>query len=386
MSTHGYPIGKTVRCVLGGAVMAFAFAGSVQAQNAPRDILKKTELVANWELEHPANTSIPVSDNSTDPLNWVAGAFYTGLTALADRSGDSRYANAIFALGEREGWKLGPRPFHADDYEVAQNWIWAYNRKHDPRMIAAVRQRFDAILKANPSGSLLMAPTSGAGEDCTRRWCWSDALFMGPPGWVALTATIGDPRYLAYADKEYRATAALLFDQHEALFYRDSTYMGRKGSQGEKIFWSRGNGWAYAGLARILTALPPDSASRGFYVDLFLRMSRRIVALQKPDGSWPPSLLDPRSATPPETSGTGFFTFGLAWGVKAGLLKDDIYRRAAEHGWNALSRAVRADGRLGWVQQQDAEPNAVRAEDTQPFGVGAFLLAGAAMYDLALPH
>jgi rhamnogalacturonyl hydrolase YesR len=73
----------------------------------------------------------------------------------------------------------------------------------------------------------------------------------------------------------------------------------------------------------------------------------------------------------------------LAWGVKSGLLKDDMYRRAAERGWSALTRAVRTDGKLGWVQQQDAEPNAVRAEDTQPFGVGAFLLAGSAMFDLA---
>jgi rhamnogalacturonyl hydrolase YesR len=158
--------------------------------------------------------------------------------------------------------------------------------------------------------------------------------------------------------------------------------MGRRGAHGEKIFWSRGNGWTYAGLARMLTLLPPDSAYRGLYTDLFLKMSRKIAALQKPDGSWPPSLLDPRVGTPPETSGTGFFTYGLAWGVKAGLLKDDMYRRAAERGWNALARAVRPDGKLGWVQQQDAEPNAVRAEDTQPFGVGAFLLAGTAMYDL----
>ncbi len=378
-------VAKTVRCFMVGVATVFVFAGPIQAQDASRDILKKTELVASWELAHPANVSVPFASNSADPLGWLAGTFYTGLTALADRSSDPRYADAVFALGEREGWKLGPRPFHADDYEVAQNWIWAYNRKHDPRMIAAARQRFDAVIKANPSGPLLMVSTPGA-EDCTPRWCWSDALFMGPPGWVALTAATGDPRYLAYADKEYRATTALLFDKDEALFYRDSSYMGHKGPQGEKIFWSRGNGWAYAGLARILTALPPASPSRTFYTDLFLRMSRKIVALQKPDGSWAPSLLDPRNATPPETSGTGFFTYGLAWGVKAGLLKDDVYRRAAERGWSALNRAVRPDGKLGWVQQQDAEPNAVRAEDMQPFGVGAFLLAGSAMYDLAIDH
>ncbi len=357
-------------------------AGAARAQTAPQ-ILRDMEKVADWELAHPAGASLPPTPDAMDPLGWSMGTFYTGLTALADRSGKAKYADAIFALGNREGWKLGPRPFFADDHEVAQNWIWAFDRKHDPKMIAAVRRRFDSIIAANPSGSLLMAPF-GSPTNCFQRWCWCDALFMGPPGWAALSRATHDPKYLAYADKEYRATAGLLFDRAEALFYRDSSFIGKRGVSGEKIFWSRGNGWVYAGMARILSQLPPASPSRSLYRDLYLKMSRRIVALQKPDGYWAPSLLDPRHGILPETSGTGLFTFGLAWGVKTGLLKDPVYRRAADRGWDALTRAVRADGKLGWVQQGDVGPNAVRVEDTQPFGAGAFLLAGAAMYDLAI--
>jgi unsaturated rhamnogalacturonyl hydrolase len=357
-----------------------ASAGAAPAQTVPQ-ILGAMENVADWELAHPAGASLPPAPDAMDPLGWSMGTFYTGLTALADRSGHAKYADAIFALGSRQGWKLGPRPFFADDYEVAQNWIWAFDRKRDPKMIAAVRQRFDSIIATNPSGSLLMAPF-GSPTNCFQRWCWCDALFMGPPGWAALSRATRDPKYLAYADKEYRATAALLFDKGEALFYRDSSFIGRRGADGEKIFWSRGNGWVYAGLARILSQLPSGSPSRSFYRDLYLKMSRRIVALQKPNGYWASSLLDLRHDTTPETSGTGLFTFGLAWGVKTGLLKDPTYRRAADRGWGALTRAVRKDGKLGWVQQGDVGPNVVRAGDTQPFGAGAFLLAGAAMYDL----
>ena len=47
---------------------------------------------------------------------------------------------------------------------------------------------------------------------------------------------------------------------------------------------------------------------------LFETMAERIVELQKPDGYWPPSLLAPEGS-PPETSGTGFFTYGFAWGI-----------------------------------------------------------------------
>jgi unsaturated rhamnogalacturonyl hydrolase len=360
------------------------FSAALADESGAKDILRTMERVADWELVHRDNASLPASSpEDANPLGWVVGTFYTGLSALADRSSNSRYADAIFSLGEQHDWKLGPRPFHADDYEVAQQWIWAYGRKHDPRMIAAVRQRFDSVMAANLSESLLMVPTSDSQGGCFRRWCWCDALFMAPPGWVALSEATHDPRYLAYADKEYRVTTAFLFDPDQGLFYRDSSYFGKTGANGEKIFWSRGNGWVYAGLARILTVLPADAPSRAFYQNLFLKMSRKIVTLQKPDGSWAPSLLDPRNNTPPETSGTGFFTYGLAWGVHAELLKDPTYRRAAERGWALLTKAVSSEGKLGWVQQVGSQPDNVGPDHTQPFGVGAFLLAGSAMYDLA---
>jgi rhamnogalacturonyl hydrolase YesR len=364
------------------AIVVLLCLPALQARAAQQGaILHLMEQVADWELAHPDSASQPLTHPAdVRPLGWVVGTFYTGLTALADRSADPRYADAIFTLGERNNWTLGPRPFHADDYEVAQNWIWAYGRKHDPRMIAAVQERFDTIIAANPSGSLQMTQAPGG---CFQRWCWCDALFMGPPGWAAFGQATKDSRYQAYADKEYRATTDFLFDAQAGLFYRDSSYFGKTGEHGEKIFWSRGNGWVYAGLARILTILPPDSPSRAYYRDLFVKMSGKIVALQKPDGSWAPSLLDPSSATPPETSGTGFFTYGLAWGVRAGLLKEPAYRRAAERGWSLLAKAVKPDGKLGWVQQVGSQPDTVGPEHTQPFGVGAFLLAGGAMYDLA---
>ena len=375
----GTPMGMRANAIAGLLLLVSAATASA---DQPKDILAVMEKVADWELAHPDQAAAPIAaPEAKNPLGWIVGTFYTGLTALADRSANPRYANAIFALGEQKNWSLGPRPFHADDYEVAQNWVWAYQRKHDPRLIAAVRLRFDSIIEANLSDSLLMVPANSRGG-CFRRWCWCDALFMGPTGWIALNQAVKDPRYLTYADKEFRATTALLFDPDQALYYRDSSYFGKTGPHGEKIFWSRGNGWVYAGLARILTTLPANSPSRPYYQDLFLKMSRKLVSLQKADGSWSPSLLDPRKDTPPETSGTAFFTYGLAWGVHAGLLKDPIYRRAAERGWTRVTKAVQPDGKLGWVQQVGSEPDSVAADYTQPFGVGAFLLAGSVMIDL----
>jgi len=206
---------------------------------------------------------------------------------------------------------------------------------------------------------------------------------MGPPTFAALTHATGDPRYLVYADAEFWATVRYLEDPKEGLLVRDSRFFSRRGPHGEKIFWSRGNGWVYAGLARMLDLLPAGHASRARYEALFRRMSSRLVTLQKPDGYWPISLLSPSEGTPAETSGTAFYTFGLAYGVKTGVLTAARYCAAARRGWAALERSVAADGRLGWVQAIGAAPDAVSADDSQPYGVGAFLLAGTAIYDLA---
>jgi rhamnogalacturonyl hydrolase YesR len=117
------------------------------------------------------------------------------------------------------------------------------------------------------------------------------------------------------------------------------------------------------------------------YEALFKEMAAKLKAVQKPDGYWPPSLLA-SEASPAESSGTGFFVFGMAWGIKAGLLDRAEYEPVVRRGWHALERAVHADGMLGSVQQVSDRPEQVAPDDTQFYGVGAFLLAGAAVHDL----
>ncbi len=138
----------------------------------------------------------------------------------------------------------------------------------------------------------------------------------------------------------------------------------------------------FAGLANLLDAMPKDHPQRARLEGLFREMAGKLKAIQKPDGYWAPSLLGPENS-PPETSGTGFHTYGLAWGVKNGLLDAQAYGPSIERGWTALARAVAKDGRLGWVQQVSDRPENVAETDTQFYGVGAFLLAASAVASLA---
>jgi rhamnogalacturonyl hydrolase YesR len=174
--------------------------------------------------------------------------------------------------------------------------------------------------------------------------------------------------------KEFWAATDFLYDPAEKLYFRDSRFFERRDDKGRKLFWSRGNGWVFAGIANMLDALPRDDPDRPRLEALFRDMAGKLEAIQKPDGYWAPSLLGPENS-PAETSGTGFHVYGLAWGVNRGLLSADEYRDSIHRGWDALTRAVDEDGRLGWVQQVSDRPEQVAESDTQYYGVGAFLLA-----------
>lgn len=191
-----------------------------------------------------------------------------------------------------------------------------------------------------------------------------------------------DPRYLAYADKEFWATTDYLYDREEHLYYRDSRFHQRRDEQGRKIFWSRGNGWVVGGIVHMLEALPATHPSRARYETLLREMAAKLITLQSPEGYWPVSLLAGDTHPLPETSGTAFFVYGLAWGVNHGVLDQKTYQDAIDRGWAALTRAVHADGKLGWVQRVGYAPDQVSADDTQFYGVGAFLLAGGQIHDL----
>jgi rhamnogalacturonyl hydrolase YesR len=198
-----------------------------------------------------------------------------------------------------------------------------------------------------------------------------------------MSAATGDKKYLDLSNRLWWKVTEYLYDKTEHLYFRDSRYFDQKAPNGRKVFWSRGNGWVYAGLARIIRDMPADYPERPKYIALFKEMTTAVLATQGEDGYWRSSLLDAASRPNPETSGTGFFTYGLAWGMNNGLIDRATAEPAVKRGWTALVNAVRPDGMLGWVQPIGAEPGATTADSTEVFGVGALLLAGSEVVKIA---
>ena len=370
-------------CASQSGVIAFVSvaASAVDLKSKHEQVLELAEGVARRQLARLDAAHIThMKEESRDPRSWEQGAFWLGMTHLVDAGGEQRFRKAILAMGRANAWTPGPRVYHADDHVIAQSYLWAARHGAGPEAFGPLRAVFDQI-RARPAIVHLsfVIPAGGYGDTaCLQRWCWCDALFMSPPAWIELSRQLGDTRYATFALEEFWATTDFLYDPAEKLYFRDSRFFERRDDQGRKLFWSRGNGWVFAGIASMLAALPQDHPDRPRLVRLFRDMAARLVSLQKPDGYWPPSLLAPDNS-PPETSGTGFYVYGLAWGTRQGILKGAEYRPAIDKGWAALARAVAKDGKLGWVQQVSDRPEQVAEADTQFYGVGAFLLAASAV-------
>jgi rhamnogalacturonyl hydrolase YesR len=218
---------------------------------------------------------------------------------------------------------------------------------------------------------MVAAPQRGRVE-----WWWEDALFMAPPALARMSLATGKAAYLALMHDMFWDTKAFLFDPAQGLFWRDSNTIGTN------VFWSRGNGWVFAGIARILDVLPADDPRRPDYEALFQSMASKLRSLQASDGFWRSSLTQPTAFTTPESSGTAFFCFGMAWGIDHGLLDRAQFLPTVTRAWNALASVVDDRGRLGWVQAVGAAPGPSTMNATNDYATGALLLAGAELLKL----
>jgi rhamnogalacturonyl hydrolase YesR len=353
-------------------------AAPASTQAATQTPLAAAVRLADWQLarlDDAAHVSRATGE-TRNPRAWEQAVFWVGMTALADAGAPPRIRDAILAMGRANRWQPGDKPYFADDHAITQSYLWAAAHGAPAAARAPTRATFDRIV-GKPAVTTLafyVPPAGYSAAECLTRWCWCDALFMAPPAMVELSRQTGDRRYRDFAMKEFWATTDFLLDPVEQLYYRDSRFFERRDAAQRKLFWARGNGWVFAGMARIIPLLPKGSADRQRMESLFRAMAAKLKTVQKPDGYWAPSLLAPEES-PPESSGTGFFTYGMAWGVRSGLLPRADYEPVARRGWAALQRALQPDGRLGWVQQVSDRPETVAGGDTQYYGVGAFLLA-----------
>jgi unsaturated rhamnogalacturonyl hydrolase len=354
-----------------GATNKTATGVSLSSEINQKTALANMKRVADWQLANPS--AHPATD-------WTQGAYYAGMMALASISDDPKYHDAMMAMAEENHWKPSTNLiYHADNYCVLQTYLELYLQHHDSRMLEPAKQRCDQIMATPPKDE---NDLDFAKPNAREKWVWCDALFMSPPVWTRLFAATGDKKYLDFMNERWWRTSDHLYDKQEHLYYRDDRFLTKREANGQKVFWCRGNGWVLGALVRVLQYLPADYPDRPRYVAQFKELAARLVKLQGQDGLWRPSLLDPDSFPAPESSGSGFILYGLAWGVNQKLLARADYEPAIRKGWQGLVHCVEPNGRLGFVQPIGANAASLSATNSEVYGVGAFLLAGSEIYRL----
>lgn len=314
-------------------------------------------------------------------IEWVYSTYYVGLQKVADVLDDQGFHNDVLEYSKKANWKVGEgkRRFFADDYLIGDIYAKSYQKYKDPVMIDDFRNMADELI-ANKKDEPLKVNYKTM--NVFRVWNWCDAMFMAPPSLFSLSNVTQENKYRDLADSLFWKTYDYLYDKNDHLYYRDSRFFDFREKNGQKQFWSRGNGWVLAGLARILEQLPEKHPKRKRYEVLFKEMAEKVSTLQQSDGMWRSSLLAPELYSAKESSGTGFYCYALAWGVNNKLLNRKVFRPVVLKAWNALTNCIQSTGKLGYVQKIGDKPEPATTNDTAGFGVGAFLLAGSEVYHL----
>lgn len=330
------------------------------------------EKVADWQWQE-----LEKNGWKNDPKDWTSGVMYTGMVAWAKIANEDSYWRKLVDVGNLNRWEVGRQRYFADDYCVGYLYAQLYKKYGDPKYIEDFRTVADSLIARPHSESLLWV-----NNIYYREWAWCDALYMGPSALAGLWEATNEQKYLDLICKLWRKTSDYLYNKNQHLFFRDSRYFGQHEKNGKEVFWSRGNGWVMGGMVNTLSVMPLSYPGRSAFIRQFKQLAERIASLQQPDGTWHASLLDPESYPAKETSGTALFCYALAWGINQKILPAVQYNPVVGKAWQALVEAVHADGKLGSVQPQGVSPEKVTADDTEVYGVGAFLLAGTEMLKL----
>ena len=409
----------TLAVVAISAISASASANDVELSDAmnKQDVYQAMKFVSDWQWQQFNNKTnmfdgyedgafMGPTEADSHPQGWVYGSFHVGMAKwakLADQQGDESYFRKLYDVAKRNKYLFAPRIYNADDYAIGQLYLDLYDKYKEPEMLVPLKTIFNIILNSPSTTDLYFRKiqvdkkahidNSETPYDefegrkfsvvpCKSRWCWADALFMGPPVWMHLAKVTGEKGYLDFANKEFWETANLLWDKEDQLFFRDTRFFDRREKTGEKIFWARGVGWVVSGMARILEVLPNDHPQRAEYENIFKKVMSRLATIQQSNGFWRPSLLAPESQAFKESSGTGLIAYAYASGVNQGLLSKEQYQPVITKAWAALVSVIQPDGKFGWVQQIGHGPDNVSEDDTQIYGTSGFLLTGTEIYHM----
>jgi unsaturated rhamnogalacturonyl hydrolase len=360
------------------------FTTSSFAQKLPKkkQTLAMMTLANDYFMNKWTNTGDSIVTNKTRPSNiWTRAVYYEGLMAFYRIDAQKRYYDYAVSWGNHHKWGLrgGISTRNADNQCCGQTYIDLYLTDPKPERIHDIKASMDSLVISNKKDD----------------WSWVDALQMAMPVFAKLGVLYKDNRYFEkmysmYDVAKNQQGGKGLYDNTEGLWWRDKDFVPPYTTpSGKNCYWSRGNGWVYAALVRVLEIMPRNAPHREEYLKTYLDMTKALLPLQREDGFWNVSLTDSTDFGGKELTGTALFAYGMAWGINNGVLDKKKMTPSVSKAWNAILKdCIHSNGQLGYVQPTGKEPKEGqpvtfdRIPDFEDFGLGCFLLAGSEVYKL----
>ena len=376
-------------------MLTFCALMNIQGQT-PQEVLSVAQRVNDYFMKKYSDPTIPTNVGKIRPSSlWTRAVYYEGLMELYKVDAQQRYIDYTDSWADFHKWtpRNGITSCDADDQCCEQTYLDRYMMTGQEKMIVHVKENLAHQMK---TGNDRKANGALYGW-----WTWIDAIQMAMPVYSKMYRITGEQKYIDHAMRMYTwsrdTLAGGLFNTQEGLWWRDADYVPPyKEKDGNNCYWSRGSGWVYAALVKVLEdleAMPKLSKqSKKYYKSLkkdFVLMSNGLLKCQREDGFWNPSLMSEANYGGKELTGTALFLYGMSWGMNHGILKNKQYKPACDRAWKAMVKdAVHPDGFLGWVQGTGKDPSAGqplaydKVPDFEDYGTGCFLLGAVEYYRL----
>jgi len=349
-----------------------------------KEVLEVSQRANQYFMNKWPDTGKEIVGKKVWPSNlWTRAVYYEGLIALYKVDPKKEYYDYAMSWSEKHNWDMMRDTYtrNADNQACSQTYLDLYeiDGKKNPERIKFVKASIDSMMA-----------TSKVDD-----WWWIDALQMGMPIFTKLGRMTGEKKYFdrnyeMYAYTKYKHGGNGLYNPKDKLWWRDKSFVPPyQEPNGEDCYWSRGNGWVVAALARTLEDTPKSDPHYQEYLQDYKDLLSALVPIQREDGFWNASLHDPNNFGGKEMTGTALFVYGMAYGINKGLIDKKTYLPVIVKAWNAIVKdSVQPNGFLGWVQgtgkePKDGQPLAVDKEpDFEDYGLGCLLLAASEVYKL----
>jgi len=283
---------------------------------------------------------------------------FEGLVAASDMLQDSHWFD--FTRGFFRAWAARMLPFQPDDNtapghvmcavvartgdQVLLDAVIALARDlRARRKIGPVSVTFEDSLRSlrHPYGGVPLSDAEAEQMKDPGPGVWLDCMHFDPPFFAHLDRLDPGQGWAETAIAEILGYKGLLLDDETGLY---NHFWLEKVCKSYTQGWGRGQGWALLGLIDVAEYLRHGLSGADDVRAEALRLARRMLDYQLPDGNW--YCMVHEEASGPESSTAAFMATAFFRGMKQGIFPVAEFSEPAERAYRAMEANLDAEGNL----------------------------------------